>query len=333
MTNSNSLLGLVGNTNYEFDEFESYTAYLFSQHNENLANGLYEDTISVETPPATNTEETPSNIQNIGIFNGNNSISLVDGIEANSHPDVYQFNIDRPNNFTITLDDLSADADFYLFDGNGAEIAVSNNYELEAETLSETLDAGTYSLGIVSYDGMDTEYSLSIQTGEFASATETDPTAAPAPIALGDPIISPDLIASEDPGETLDLALDFGAFDGDGMLSHSEGVGASDSTDLYRFSISQSNDFNFVLEGMSADADLHLVDINGEILAASENYNTDAEILIGSLPAGTYFLGVDSYDGIDTDYNLHAVGGENALSLAEINEVVAPGLATEFAFI
>jgi hypothetical protein len=159
------------------------------------------------------------------------------------------------------------------------------------------------------------------ESGEFAFTTEIDPT------------VAPDPIASEDPGETLDLALDFGAFDGTGMLTHTEGIGASDPTDLYQFNISQSNDFNFVLEGMSADADLLLIDGNGEVIAVSENLDTDAEILTGSLPAGTYFLGVNSYDGIDTDYNLHAIGGENALSLTEINEVVAPGLATEFALI
>ena len=186
--------------------------------------------------------------------------------------------------------------------------------------MSETLDAGTYSLGIVYYDGMDTEYNLSIQTGEFASATETDPTVAPDPIAF------------EDPGETFDSALDFGAFDGTGMLTHSEGVGASDPTDLYRFDISQTNNFNFVVEGMSADVDLSIIDSSGEVIAVSENANTDIEVLTGSLPVGTYFLGVNSYDLMDTDYNLHAVGGENAMSLAEINEI-APGLATEFALI
>ena len=116
------------------------------------------------------------------------------------------------------------------------------------------------------------------------------------------------------------------------MLTYSEEVGASDPTDLYQFSISQSNDFNFVIEGMSADTDLSLMDSNGEIIAVSENYDTDIEILTGSLLAGTYFLGVESYDSMDTDYNLHAIAGENALSLAEINEI-APGLATEFALI
>lgn len=138
----------------------------------------------------------------------------------------------------------------------------------------------------------------------------------PTPVSPGIPT---DPTIPTDPGETIDLALDLGIFDGDGALTHTDDVGSSDPMDLYQFSISQNNEFNFVLEGMSADVDLHLVDSNGEILIASENLNTDAEILTASLPAGTYFLGVASYDNTDTNYNLSVFGGENSLTSAEID--------------
>lgn len=136
-----------------------------------------------------------------------------------------------------------------------------------------------------------------------------------------------------DPGETVDEALDLGIFDGSGFLSHTGDVGSSDPVDLYQFSISQNNNFNFVLEGMSADVDLHLVDVNGAILARSENISTDAEILTASLPAGTYFLGAASYNNLDTSYNLHVIGGENALTSAEINEIAPTLSTTDFALI
>lgn len=201
---NDSLLGLVGNTNYESDEFLSSTAYLFSQHNENLANGLY----------------------------------------------------DTPTDLSINIDPVPS-----------------------SNILPETN------------------------------------------------------ITPIDPGETIGQALDFGSFDGDGALSHTEVVGSGDPVDLYQFSISQNNEFNFVLEGLSADADLHLVDSNGAILVASDNLDTSVEILTASLPAGTYYLGVAFYDGLDTSYNLHAIGGENALSIAEINTFVDPALTTDFALI
>ena len=335
MTNSNSLLGQVGNSNYDLSEFESTTAYQFSQFLENQENGLYDDyaiptnssiaddsisnyAIFTDSTTTVDVGEDTFEVQNLGIFNGSSSIDLTDDIDGDG--DIYQFSIDQSNDFAITLDGLSADADLYVLDSMGEVVGLSENPSSEAESLSGSLDAGTYFLEVASYDGMDTDYSLSILTGDFASGTETDPT------------VAPDPIASEDPGETLDLALDFGAFDDTGMLTYSESVGDSDPTDFYQFSISQSNDFNFVLEGISADADLSLIDSNGEVIAVSENYDTDVEILTGSLPADTYFLKINSFDSIDTDYNLHAIAGENALSLAEINEI-APGLATEFASI
>lgn len=55
-----SFEGLVGNTNYESDEFLSSTAYLFSQHNENLANGLYDTPtdLAINVDPALTTDFT-----------------------------------------------------------------------------------------------------------------------------------------------------------------------------------------------------------------------------------------------------------------------------------
>jgi hypothetical protein len=138
---------------------------------------------------------------------------------------------------------------------------------------------------------------------------------APSPIAPApDPIApapSPDPI---DPGETLDEALDLGIFDGSGTLNVPGEVGGSDPIDLYQFSISQNNNFNFTLDGMSADADLVLIDSNNVVLTASVNTDSNAEVLDVSLEAGTYFLGVASYDGYETSYDLSVSGGEYALS-------------------
>ncbi|MBE9044695.1 pre-peptidase C-terminal domain-containing protein [Pleurocapsales cyanobacterium LEGE 10410] len=142
---------------------------------------------------------------------------------------------------------------------------------------------------------------------------------APSPIA---PAPSPDPI---DPGETIDEALDLGIFDGSGFLTQTGDVGSSDPIDLYQFTISQNNNFNFVLEGMSADADLHLVNTSGQIIAASENADLNAEFLDVNLGAGTYFLGVASYDGIDTSYDLSVYGGEYAMSSLP-NEIADPSL-------
>ena len=91
MTNSNSLVSLVGNTNNESGESVNSTPYWLFSDDEDLTDGTL-----VETPPITDGEEIPNNIQNIGVFNGNSSIDFSDSIEADGHPDVYQFSTGSP---------------------------------------------------------------------------------------------------------------------------------------------------------------------------------------------------------------------------------------------
>ncbi|MGL5834195.1 MAG: PPC domain-containing protein [Waterburya sp.] len=181
-------------------------------------------------------------------------------------------------------------------------------------------------VGNTNYDSSDFTSNTAYQFSQFlenqANSLDDTSTVSTSPAMTTDPTIT------IDSGETIDEALDLGIFDGNGSLITTDGVGSSDLVDLYEFSIGEGNDFNFVLDGLSADADLRLVDSNGEILAASENLNTDMEILTASLPAGTYFLGVASHDNIDTSYNLSVFGGENALTSSETQEVVDPTLAT-----
>ena len=181
-------------------------------------------------------------------------------------------------------------------------------------------------VGNTNYDSSDFTSNTAYQFSQFLENQENG--LYDTPTISTSPAITTDPTTTINPGETIDEALDLGIFDGNGSLVTTDGVGSSDLVDLYESSISESNDFNFVLDGLSADADLRLVDSNGEILTASENLNTDMEILAGSLPAGTYFLEVASLDNIDTSYNLSVFGGENALTSAETEEFVDPTLAT-----
>ena len=189
-------------------------------------------------------------------------------------------------------------------------------------------------VGNTNYDSSEFQSNTAYQFSQFLDFQETGLYDTPTnPTIYPDVTIPTDSTVTIDPGETLDEALDFGAFDGSGGFTYTDAVGSSDPVDLYQFNITQNNNFNFVLGGLSADADLQLVDSNGDILVASENYNTDAEILTASLPAGTYYLGVAFYDGIDTSYNLSVFAGENASSPAEIDAVVDPSLTTDFALV
>lgn len=182
-----SLEGLVGNTNYDSSDFTSTTAYIFSQHIQNQANGLYDDNLndpilipndlSIIADPTIpiDTGETSTQVQDIGILNGDNSINFVDSVDVTNVADMYQFTIDQSNDVSITLDGLSADADLGIFSSSGEILEVSENADMAAEILEVNLSAGTYFVGVASYQGAETNYDLTISSGNSAlSSVETN---------------------------------------------------------------------------------------------------------------------------------------------------------------
>ncbi|AFY85211.1 S8 family serine peptidase [Oscillatoria acuminata] len=74
---------------------------------------------------------------------------------------------------------------------------------------------------------------------------------------------------------------------------------------FYRFTLDSPSDVSLVLNGAMGDADLYLAeDVNqnnkidyGEIIASSMNDATSSESINRSLPAGTYFVEVNRYEG------------------------------------
>ncbi|MFM2313401.1 MAG: hypothetical protein RLZZ04_2677 [Cyanobacteriota bacterium] len=124
--------------------------------------------------------------------------------------------------------------------------------------------------------------------------------------------LNPDSIdtTSVDEGDFYDL----GIFDTDLSGIVTDDLTSSGTLDVYQFTVEGDTDFSFTLDGLSADADLYLFDENYELIGASENYDLDAEGLDGNLIDGTYFLGVSSFDGEATDYDLTISSGEFAFS-------------------
>ncbi|MFM9268306.1 PPC domain-containing protein [Tychonema sp. BBK16] len=115
------------------------------------------------------------------------------------------------------------------------------------------------------------------------------------------PDISDDLLAAKN----LDILT--------GSLSVDDAVSVAEPTDIYSFILNTPSLFSATLDGLSADADLELIqDINRQgavglsgIIASSNNLGTAGEQIVsnGILPAGTYFLRVSQVEG-DTNYNL-----------------------------
>lgn len=82
-----------------------------------------------------------------------------------------------------------------------------------------------------------------------------------------------------------------------------DSVGNSDTQDFYRFTLSQARSLRLQLTGLSADADVVILDGQGNQIATSQNWGSLSEDLTCSLSAGTYFVRVYQWRG-DTNYSL-----------------------------
>ena len=198
--------------------------------------------------------------------------------EAN---DLYSFNLKGRSSFNLSLDGLSADADVKLFqDKNanekfdkGERILYSNNGGNLAESISTDLAAGDYYIEVYSYDKIETNYRLTTSAAPFDSA-----------------------------GNSLNNARQI-AVDSQ-TKSISDWVGKADSQDYYRFNIAKTSDFQVVVDGLSADADLRLLSGKGNILRSSLRSGTSSESITQTLEAGDYYLKLFSYNDSETYYNL-----------------------------
>jgi len=85
-------------------------------------------------------------------------------------------------------------------------------------------------------------------------------------------------------------------------------VGPDDSADMYRFEVADWTAVTIALDGLSADADIALLDTHGDIVGESLAGGSTAERIESTLPAGVYFIEVYRYEGL-TDYRLTVSGG------------------------
>ena len=214
----------------------------------------------------------------IGTLNG--SESFQDFVGASDTNDYYRFTLNDESLFNLTMDGLSTDADVELLDSNGALIQGSFNSGAGAESIEQTLSAGSYYVRVHPFWGDNTDYNLTVS----ASVT-ADPDGA---------------------GNRLETARDIG------LLSSSESfqdfVGTSDTNDYYRFTLNDESRFNLTMDSLSADADVELLDSNGLLIQGSYRSSAEDESIEQTLSAGSYYVRVypflTPYSTNDTDYRL-----------------------------
>jgi pimeloyl-ACP methyl ester carboxylesterase len=221
--------------------------------------------------------------RNVGTLSGSQSFS--DFVGSADSNDYYRFDITNTSTFSLSLTGLSADADVHLLDSSGGTIASSARGGSSSESISHELSVGTYYARVYQYSG-DTNYNLSL--------------------------------TADSAGNSLGSARNIGTLNG--TRSFSDFVGSADSNDYYRFDINNTTNFSLSLTGLSADADVHLLNSSGGILASSARGGSDSESISHELGAGTYYARVYQYSG-DTNYNLSLTADNAGNSLGSARNI------------
>ncbi|HLO52232.1 MAG TPA: PPC domain-containing protein [Kamptonema sp.] len=128
--------------------------------------------------------------------------------------------------------------------------------------------------------------------------------------------------APPDPTENLNLAKSLGVLNGTQRVT--DFVGNTEPVDIYSFILNSPSRLSVTLDGLSADADLELIqDINrsglvgiDNLVGSSTNFGTASEQIVtsGLLPTGLYFVRVSQFQG-DTNYNLTLASAPQSTSI------------------
>ncbi len=108
---------------------------------------------------------------------------------------------------------------------------------------------------------------------------------------------------TEDPGNTVEAALDI-AGSSNGLI-YKQQVSQSDPDDFYSFSVGASSSLLLSLTGLNHNADLFLLDSEGNVLQSSESAGITDESIAQPLETGTYTIQVKAFDPDVTNYNLN----------------------------
>jgi murein DD-endopeptidase MepM/ murein hydrolase activator NlpD len=188
--------------------------------------------------------------------------------------DFYRFYLNNSSNVDFYLTGLGADVDLYLLNSSGQTVlSKSDNSGTSNENINVNLAAGQYFLQVNRWSGdsRNSNYNLSMVV--------------------------------DGAGDSIGGARDIGTLNS--PRSYSDWVGFRDVNDYYRFYLSGQSNFSLSLTGLSADADVRLLNSSGTVINRSENSYSSSEYINTQLGAGTYYIQVNSWNGNNnTHYNL-----------------------------
>ena len=190
---------------------------------------------------------------------------------VNREDDYFGFSLTRPTQLRLKLNNLSADADLFLLDSSGTQIAGSVLAGTQDDSIVQWLAPGAYYVSVDPYGTGTINYSF---------------------------------LYHREQGLPVDV-VQLGDLTSQSSAQLSSGTaGGTDGDDYFSFSVNQSTPMRFELQNLSGDADLLLLDASGAEIARSELGGTESEFLSRSLGAGDYYVRVDARDSDTIDYDL-----------------------------
>lgn len=215
--------------------------------------------------------------RSISLGTGN---TFTDWVGSSDAYDFYRFTTSSRGSVGITLGGLSNDADLRLIQDrnnngrvdSGEVIAASSLSGIQVDRISQMLEAGAYFIGVDRFSG-DTYYTLQTQFQPADGAGDT-------------------------------LAGARGISVGPTTVTFTDQIGGTDPNDYYRFTLNATSNFQLSLTGMTADADVQLLNGNGALISSSTAGGTINESIASQLAAGTYYVRVYPFNGANTNYNL-----------------------------
>jgi Calpain family cysteine protease/Bacterial pre-peptidase C-terminal domain len=202
--------------------------------------------------------------------------SYQDSVGTFDTNDYYKFNLTSLSNVNIGLGGLSSDANLYLLDSSGNVLKRSENGGTTAENITQQLGAGTYHIRVFPNSNASTiNYTLSTQTS--APVVDSDGTTATAR----------NLVVNST------------------KQTISDSIGGTDANDYYKFSLTNAAQLNLTVDGLTADANVQLLDSNASVIQTSANTGNTAETISRQLNSGTYYLRVYPNGSTSSNYNLN----------------------------
>ena len=192
-----------------------------------------------------------------------------------SSDDFYRFALTQASRMRFELRNLSADANLYLMDSNGREIASSTLAGSSVDSIVRALDPGTYFVHVDANASGTVNYELRYE--------------------------------NQDVGRTRERAVPLGNLTGQADTGVSRGTvtpGGTNDRHFYRFSLRETRSVRIQL-GQSSGAGIGLLDASGTVLESLDFNSTSGNAIIRELGSGTYYIRVVAeHPNIISDYEL-----------------------------